>query len=96
MQQNYIPSPENTDNVTLPEELNILVEAIAENVHEVWAKSRMEQGWTLGPQRDDQRKQHPCLVPYADLSEEEKDYDRNTAMNTLKLIEKLGFKIIRK
>lgn len=95
MQQNYIPSPENTDNVTLPEELNILVEAIAENVHEVWAKSRMEQGWTLGPERDDQRKQHPCLIPYAQLSEEEKDYDRNTAMNTLKLIEKLGFKIIK-
>lgn len=96
MPNNYIPNPENTDHVTLPEELNLLVEAIAENVHEVWAKSRMEQGWTLGPQRDDQRKQHPCLVPYADLSEEEKDYDRNTAMNTLKLIEKLGFKIIRK
>lgn len=96
MQQNYIPSPENTDNVTLPEELNILVEAIAENVHEVWAKSRMEQGWTLGPERDDQRKQHPCLIPYAQLSEEEKDYDRNTAMNTLKLINKLGFKITKK
>lgn len=96
MQTDYIPQPENIEHVRLPEELNMLVEAIAENVHEVWAKSRMEQGWTLGPERDDQLKQHPCLVSYAELSEEEKDYDRNTAMNTLKLIEKLGFKITKK
>lgn len=96
MQTDYIPQPENIEHIQLPEELNLLVEAIAENVHEVWAKSRMEQGWTLGPERDDQLKQHPCLVSYAELSEEEKDYDRNTAMNTLKLIEKLGFKITKK
>lgn len=95
MQTDYIPQPENIEHIRLPEELNILVEAIAENVHEVWAKSRMEQGWTLGAERNDQLKQHPCLVPYAELSEEEKDYDRNTAMNTLKLIEKLGFKITK-
>ena len=96
MQTDYIPQPENIEHIQLPEELNLLVEAIAENVHEVWAKSRMEQGWTLGPERDDQLKQHPCLVSYAELSKEEKDYDRNTAMNTLKLIEKLGFKITKK
>lgn len=95
MQTDYIPQPENIEQVRLPEELNKLVEAIAENVHEVWAKARIEQGWTLGAERNDELKKHPCLVPYAELSEEEKDYDRNTAMNTLKLIEKLGFKITK-
>lgn len=95
MKIDYIPTPKDIDNINLPEELNILVEALAENVHEVWAKSRMEQGWQVGPERNDQLKQHPCLIPYSELSEEEKDYDRNTAMNTLKLIEKLGFTIIK-
>lgn len=95
MKIDYIPTTKDIDNINLLEELNILVEALAENVHEVWAKSRMEQGWKVGPERNDQLKQHPCLIPYSELSEEEKDYDRNTAMNTLKLIEKLGFTIIK-
>jgi ryanodine receptor 2 len=55
----------------------------------------MEQGWTYGPERNDQLKQHPCLVPYEQLPEEEKAYDRDTALGTLKLITKLGFKIMK-
>ena len=43
--------------------------------------------------RDDVLKQHPCLVPYEELPEEEKVYDRNSSVETLKLIMKLGFKI---
>jgi ryanodine receptor 2 len=66
---------------------------MAKNVHEVWAESRLSQGWTYGPERSDALKQHPCLVAYEELSEVEKDYDRNTAVKTLKLIMKLGFKI---
>ena len=92
----YTPKPEDFHNVTLPEALDVLLEALAENVHEVWAHSRMEQGWTYGEERDDILKKHPCLIPYAELPEIEKDYDRNTAMNTLKLIDKLGFKIVKK
>ena len=69
-----------------------LSEKIARNVHEVWAKSRMSEGWTYGPVRDDVKKQHPCLVPYENLSEIEKEYDRNTSQETLKLIMKLGFR----
>ena len=76
----------------LPGELDPLVEQIAKNVHEVWAKSRMDQGWTLG-ERSDELRQHPCLVPYEELTEIEKAYDRDTAMGTLKLICKLGFEI---
>lgn len=93
MKKDYTPQPVNTDDVRLPEELNALVEEMAKNVHEVWAQSRMEQGWTYGTQRDDNLKQHPCLVPYEELPEEEKEYDRSTALGTLKLIRKLGFSI---
>lgn len=87
--------PEDIENVRLPEEIMPLVEDIAKNVHEVWAKSRIDQGWTYGEERDDIHKKHPCLIPYEDLPEIEKDYDRDTAIGTLKLILKLGFKITR-
>lgn len=92
----YVPQPINTDGVRLPEELDKLAELIAENVHEVWAKSRMEEGWTYGEERNDKQRKHPCLVPYNELPEEEKAYDRDTALGTLKLICKLGFKITEK
>lgn len=82
-----------TSEVQLAEELNVLIEQMAKNVHEVWAQSRMEQGWTYGPERNDSLKHHPCLVPYEELPEVEKAYDRDTALGTLKLISKLGFKI---
>ena len=93
MKKNYVPQPVDTRDVQLPEELNGLIEKMAENVHEVWAQSRIEQGWTYGPKRNDELKQHPCLVPYAELPDVEKAYDRDTALGTLKLIAKLGFKI---
>lgn len=92
----YQPHPLPLDAVSLPQELLALTEQIAENVHEVWAASRVAAGWTYGPVRDDARKQTPCLVPYADLPEEEKEYDRNTAMQTLKLIVALGYDIQKK
>lgn len=94
MKQNYTPQPMDTSDIRLPEELNELIEQIAKNVHEVWAKNRIDEGWTYGAERNDELKQHPCLIPYEELSEIEKDYDRNTAISTLKLICKLGFKII--
>ena len=95
MKANYIPKPENLDGIQLSDELNGLVEAMAKNVHDVWAQSRMEQGWTYGSERNDQLKHHPCLVAYKDLPDVEKAYDRDTAVGTLKLIQKLGFKITK-
>ena len=92
---NYIPQPIDTTGVVLPKELNDLAEEIAKNVHEVWSEGRMKEGWTYGEERDDAKKHHPCLVPYEDLTETEKEYDRNTSQETLKLIIKLGFKIVR-
>ncbi|MBR4739398.1 MAG: Ryanodine receptor Ryr [Bacteroidales bacterium] len=89
----YKPQPAETSHVTLPDELMELAEMMAENVHEVWARARMEQGWTYGPERDDARKRHPCLVPYGQLPEEEKVYDRNTSIETLRFIISKGFSI---
>ena len=94
MKRNYVPQPVDTGDVQLPEELNGLIEQIARNVHEVWAENRLEQGWTYGEVRNDELKQHPCLVPYDELPEIEKGYDRDTALGTLKLIVKLGFRIL--
>jgi ryanodine receptor 2 len=93
MEKRYVPQPMDTSDVQLPEELNELVEKMARNVHEVWAQSRIDQGWVYGQERSDALKTHPCLIPYEDLPEIEKAYDRDTALGTLKLICKLGFKI---
>ena len=89
----YTPNPVNTQGILLPHELELLAEDIAKNVHEVWAAGRMKEGWSYGTERNDAAKKHPGLVPYEELSESEKEYDRNTSINTLKLIVKLGFKI---
>lgn len=90
----YKPNPIDTSDVVLSAELLELTEKIAENVHNVWAVGRLEQGWTYGKERDDELKTSPCLVPYSELPESEKEYDRNTALETLKLIIKLGYKIL--
>lgn len=91
--KNYTPQPIDTKDVLLPEELNILAEKMAENVHEIWSAGRMADGWTYGEKRDDAQKKHPGLVPYSNLTDDEKDYDRRTSQETLKLILKLGFNI---
>ncbi len=89
----YIPQPIDTSDIELPEELLQLADYISKNVHEVWAETRIKQGWTWGEVRDDSLKKHPCLIPYEELTEEEKLFDHNTAIGTLKLIMKLGFRI---
>lgn len=89
----YTPKPVNTDNVVLSDDLLKLTEKIAENVHEVWAAERIKEGWTYSETGDRQLKTTPCLVPYRELPESEKAYDRNTAMSTLKLIVSLGYVI---
>ena len=93
MDNEYIPQPIDTSDIKLNEEVEQLVELIARNVHEVWAKSRMEQGWTYGTERSDLLKTHPCLIPYEKLPEEEKQYDRDTAVVTVKLLMKMGYNL---
>ena len=87
----YDPKPIDTTGIELSEELLALTEQIAENTHDVWAKGRMEEGWVYGEVKDSEKKTTPLLIPYADLPESEKMYDRNTVLETLKLIVKLGY-----
>lgn len=91
--KNYVPHPIDTEKVELPESLLELTEKIAENVHENWSAGRMSEGWTYGETRDDEKKTNPCLVPYSELTDSEKEYDRTTAIQTLKLIVALGYEI---
>ena len=93
---NYTPSPADTANIQLPEELIALAEAVSKNVHEVWAKGRIDEGWVYGEVKDAEKKVSPCLIPYDELPESEKEYDRNTAIETLKLITKLGYEISKR
>mgnify|MGYP002624597954 FL=1 len=92
----YTPTPIDTSNIDLPPEVDELIERLSENNHSVWSRGRLEEGWTLGPQRDDAKKQHPCLVPYDRLPESEKEVDRHTATEILKAIVALGFRIEKK
>lgn len=89
----YTPNPIDTSDVVISDDILELAELLAKNTHEIWSAGRKAQGWSYGHERDDAQKKHPCLVEYEKLSEDEKSYDRNTSMETLKLIIKLGYKI---
>ena len=93
MKNNYVPQPLDTTGVQLPQDLEQLVEKMALNVHEVWAAGRISDGWTWGPVRNDELKHHPCMIPYEELPDSEREYDRHTAVETLKLILSLGYRI---
>lgn len=90
---NYTPAPIDTSRVILGQDLLALTELLARNAHEVWARQRLADGWRHGPRRDDAAREHPGLVPYDQLPEAEKEYDRHTAMETLKAITALGYRI---
>ena len=89
----YKPAPRDTSGVVLPRPIEALTELLARNTHENWARQRIAEGWQYGPRRDDERKEHPNLVPYEELSEADKEYDRSTAMETIKAILALGYRI---
>ena len=92
----YEPHPIDVDNVPLDGDLEELQEAIAENAHDVWAEARIKEGWTYGKERVDAQKLHPDLIPYTALPDSEKEYDRIMAFNTIKLVKKLGFDIVKR
>jgi hypothetical protein len=91
----YAPKPINTSRVKLGDDLLELSQLLARNNHEVWARQRLSDGWRYGPARDDERKEHPSLVPYEELSESEKLYDLNTVLETLKATVVMGYRIER-
>jgi hypothetical protein len=89
----YRPKLLNLKHVALPEGFDVLREAIAENAHDQWALERQSEGWTYGPQRDDSKLESPDMVPYTQLPESEKEYDRIMAEDTLRFLIALGYKI---
>jgi hypothetical protein len=94
--EDYDPQPINLESIQLTDDLLELREAIAENAHEVWAATRIKEGWSYGQQRDDANKKHPDLVPYSALPDSEKEYDRIMAMDTIKLVRKLGYDLMKR
>lgn len=94
MKETYHPTPVDTTQVELTSQVKDIIEQLAENVHDNWAAERIADGWTYGPQRNDELKQNPCLVPYDELEEEEKKYDRKVAEEVIKTLLAFGYKII--
>ncbi|MCM1066690.1 MAG: RyR domain-containing protein [Muribaculaceae bacterium] len=89
----YIPSPVDTSTVELSPELLAIAEELAEHVHEIWAASRYRQGWRYGAERSDERRTTPCMAPYSELPEEERDYDRATSLETIRFLVMKGFTV---
>ena len=87
------PAPRDTSGVVLPRPIEALTELLARNTRENWARLRITDWWKYGPRRDDARKEHPNLVPYEELSEAEEEYDRRTAIETIKAILVPGYRI---
>ena len=94
--QKYVPKPIDTSMINLSENIILLTELLAKNIHDNWALQRIYDGWTYGSVRDDKKKHHPCLIEYSDLPEQEKEYDRKTAVETIKLLISLGYEIRKK
>ena len=92
----YSPKTIDTSSIELSSDLRELVERLAENNHDHWARKRLDEGWRYGPKRDDAEKTHPGLVPYGDLSESEKEYDRKTVVEAIKAIMALGYDVQRR
>ena len=92
----YNPQPIDLSDVSLDDSLSELQEAIAENAHEIWSQNRLSEGWSYGPKRDDIKRENPDIVPYDRLSDKEKQYDREMAIMTIKLVKKLGYDIVKR
>ncbi len=92
-QAGYEPRPIDTSDVSVPDPLASLLEELARNAHDVWAVQRLQTGWRYGMVRDDERQLHPCLVPYEELPDEEKEYDRAMVRETIRSILALGYEI---
>nr|XP_042717007.1 LOW QUALITY PROTEIN: ryanodine receptor 1 [Chrysemys picta bellii] len=86
----FTPCPVDTQQIVLPPHLERIREKLAENIHELWALTRIEQGWTYGPIRDDNKRLHPCLLDFYSLPEPERNYNLQMSGETLKTLLALG------
>ena len=95
MTNDYRPTPLQTDHIELDDALLGILEILAENAHDIWARERILDGWSYGHERCDKSRQHPGLIPYPQLSEREKEYDRNDVLCTVRALLALGFSVVR-
>jgi RyR domain len=95
MATDYEPKPIPVEHIVLDGEILELVEVLAENAHDIWATERLRDNWTYGPERDDAKREHPCLVPYAQLADRDRDYDRSMVLGSIRAMLALGFTISR-
>ena len=91
----YHPNPVDASDVSFSPEFDEILEIIAKNVHDTWAQQRIKEGWRWGLNKDDREKTTPLLVPYEELQEEEREYDRITARQTIKQLLMHGYRIVR-
>ncbi|XP_054910410.1 ryanodine receptor 3 isoform X4 [Poeciliopsis prolifica] len=89
-QSSFIPTPVDTSQIVLPPHLDNIRDKLAENIHELWGMNKIELGWTYGKVRDDNKRQHPCLVDFSKLPETEKNYNVQMSSETLKTLLALG------
>lgn len=89
----YIPHPVDLTDVRLSEDLERDLERIAKNIHDTWALQRKQKGWEYGEHFDEGRLKHPCMLEYEELPELEKDMDRATAIQTIKMLLWMGYSI---
>ncbi|XP_074541844.1 ryanodine receptor 3 isoform X10 [Halichoeres trimaculatus] len=89
-QASFIPTPVDTSQIVLPPHLDNVRDKLAENIHELWGMNKIELGWTYGKVRDDNKRQHPCLVDFAKLPETERNYNVQMSSETLKTLLALG------
>ncbi|XP_070929929.1 ryanodine receptor 2 isoform X2 [Macaca nemestrina] len=86
----FTPIPVDTSQIVLPPHLERIREKLAENIHELWVMNKIELGWQYGPVRDDNKRQHPCLVEFSKLPEQERNYNLQMSLETLKTLLALG------
>ncbi|XP_037606363.1 ryanodine receptor 3 isoform X5 [Sebastes umbrosus] len=94
-QASFIPTPVDTSQIVLPPHLDNVRDKLAENIHELWGMNKIELGWTYGKVRDDNKRQHPCLVDFGKLPETERNYNVQMSSETLKTLLALGCHVVQ-
>lgn len=89
----FIPKVIDTQNIDMSNNLEMLRDSLAENMHELWSMSRIEDGWIYGEEHDEQSLTHPYIAPFAMLPPLCKKYKLDLATKTIKTIIGLGYKI---
>ncbi|KAL4003146.1 RIH domain family protein [Acanthocheilonema viteae] len=90
----FVPKPIDISTVVLPHFAMEIHEKLAENLHELWAMRKIELGWNYGEVRDERTRRHPCLTSFQQLPQNEKTYNINLAIDTMKTIEALRYHMI--